>query len=703
MKKSKGFIALLLVLLLVLGACASPAPVDNAAQNTQAPAQTPAQAMYIAGSYEAEASGFGGTLKLTLTAGANAIENVEVTEHSETEGVGTLAIAELPDKIVQAQSTDIDTVSGCTMTSRAILDAAGTAIKMAKGESTVAAAGLTAGTYSANAEGHNAPITVTVVLSETKIESFTVESKESNGIGTAAIALIHEAVIQNGTLNVDAITGATVTSNAVLSCLREIVRNAGGDPSGMNAAVAASEASATPVMMSADVVIIGAGGAGYAAATTAAEAGSSVIIVDKAPYIGGNTIRAGGTLNAVDPERQGKIGVEDSVENFYDNIMTAGDNKSDPALARTLAQNAMSARQWLEDHGTVWSETVYLTIGGLFTRSMDVKDKDSFKGFIEPLDAAVREHGGEVVLNCKAEELLLDGAGRVVGVRCVDTRNGQTYEISANNGVVIATGGYSASPEMVQKYHGLTGLPTSNAPTSTGDGINLGLQAGAALEGMEYIQLHPHGNPATGMLESHFAGDVTNAIYVNREGARFVSEQGRRDEISNATIAQTDQIMFSIYDAECDVYPGQPEYDGMDDLLAKKYVYKADTLEELAAQAGIDADGLKKAVERYNALIRSGADADFHKKEIEKEIGVAPFYCVPMSPTLHHTMGGLKIDTDARVLKDDGTPVACLYAAGEVTAAFTAATASAATPSRTASCLEGLRATAPRAQNKDRA
>ena len=159
--------------------------------------------------------------------------------------------------------------------------------------------------------------------------------------------------------------------------------------------------------------MVGAGGAGFAAATEVVENGGTVIILEKNEYVGGNTARAGGTLNAPNPERQSKIGVEDSVQLFYENTMEAGDNKSVPELVEVLTENALSARQWLSDHGTVWTEKVYQTIGGLWPRSMDEK-------------------------------------GNVVGVRAVDTKNGQEYIVKANNGVILATGGYSANNDMIE-------------------------------------------------------------------------------------------------------------------------------------------------------------------------------------------------------------------------------------------------------------
>lgn len=648
-----------------LSACSS-----GAGQTAQTDAEvvTSSEVIYTAGIYTGKGKGNNGDIIVEVTVSETEITNISVKEHIETEGICEPALETIPKAILDSQNEKVDVISGATVTSNGIMEAVSDALSQARDEDNSQQAAIFApGEYSASANGHNGELQVTVVLDGNGITEIKTEHAETDGIGTAAIDLLTAKIVENQTLNVDSVSGATITSAAFTTAVKSALSDAGVNTAALNGTIAYADAATEPIVMNADVIVIGTGGAGFAAATTAIEEGASVIMIDKAEYIGGNTVRAGGTLNAVDPERQNAIGIEDSVDNFYQNIMDAGDQKSNPELARVLAENSMSARQWLEDHGTEWSEKVYMTIGGLYTRSMDVKDKNSYKGLIEPLFNVITEKGGEIILNCYAETLILDDTGAVVGVYAKDTRNGQIYRFEAAKGVIIATGGYSSSEELVKEYNNLSDLPTSNTPTSTGDGIIMGLKAGAALEGMEYIQIHPHGNPVTGMLQSHFAGDVINAIYVNKNGERFVNEQGRRDEISNATIEQPGQIMFSVFDSVCDVYPGVPEYEGMDEMIKKGYVYKADTLEELAELAGIDAAGLTAAAAAYNQLVQQGEDTQYNKNVVEKEIGVGPFYAVPLSPTLHHTMGGLKIDKDARVLNAAGNPIEGLYAAGEVT------------------------------------
>ena len=629
-----------------------------AAGNTKEP--------YKDGTYSIVVSGHNKDIKIDTTFKGNSIVKIEA-KHEETKGLGDTAINQTIETIIEKQSTDIDTISGATVSSKALLDGVKETESMAKGESKKLVDTFKTGTYTSTVTGHNGEMTVKVDFSTDKIKDIKVDHVESNGIGTAAIDIIVSEVLNNQSLAVDSVSGATVTSNALIMGINNCVEQTGISKEILRKPIAVPKKNEKAIQKTVDVVIIGAGGSGFAAATEVVDNGGTVIILEKNEYIGGNTARAGGTLNAPDPERQSKIGVEDSVELFYKNTMEAGDNKSNPELVKVFSENALAARKWLSAHGTKWTENVYQTIGGLWPRSMDEKDKVAYNGFIEPLEKIVLDKGGEIILNCKAEEILTGADGKVIGVKAVDTRNGQVYELTSIKGVIIATGGYGANQEMVKKFNNVEGLPTSNAPTSTGDGIEMAVKIGAATEGTEYIQIHPHGNPMTGGLQSHFAGVIKNSIYVNKEGKRFTEESGRRDTISEDTIKQTGQVMYSIFDSKGGFYAGVLELKNKEDLINKKYLYEADTLEELAKKAGLDAKGLTATVSHYNKLVESGKDTDFEKDELEQKIETGPFYCVPLSPTIHHTMGGIKINTDAQVINNSGKIIKNLYAAGEVT------------------------------------
>ena len=444
---------------------------------------------YTPGTYTAKANGFNPAVpvEVQVTFDADKITDIKILNHDD-QPFGPQAFPKVIPAIIEAQSTKVDGMTGATMSSNALKEAVENCIAQASGKTSDVVNTFKPGTYSATVTGHNGPLTVTMTL---------------------AIEILTGEILNNQSIACDAVSGATVTSGAFLAAVRECLKQSGITLSVLEAREIAYPAKSDKrIDMEADVIIIGAGGAGFAAATEALENGATVIILEKNEMIGGNTARAGGTLNAPDPERQSKMNppVEDSVERFIQNTLEAGDFKADPKLVEVLCSHSLEARHWLTDHGTKWTEMVYQTIGGLWPRSLDEKDKIAYNGFIAPLAKTVDKLGGKVILNCKAESLVPDEKGRVREVVAFDTKNGQEYRFTAKKAVILATGGYAASAALVKKYNNLSGLPTSNAPTSTGDGIEMGLKAGAALEGMDYIQIHPHGNPVTGGLQSHFAG-----------------------------------------------------------------------------------------------------------------------------------------------------------------------------------------------------
>lgn len=415
-----------------------------------------------------------------------------------------------------------------------------------------------------------------------------------------------------------------------------------------------------------DVVVIGGGGAGLAAAITAADNGAEVILLEKMPRLGGNTLISGCAYNAVDPERQSKQGIEDSIDLHFQHTYEGGDKKGDPELIRVLVENALDGLHWLESLGCEFKDEVYTVLGALWPRS-HTNVKPLGTGYIEALENGANERGVEIYLDTKAEELLQDEDGRVTGVKAVDA-DGNEIIFTARKGVVLATGGFAANVELRSQYDSrLTAeIPTTNHPGATGDGIVMAEKVGAEFVGMEYIQLLPTGDPETGSLAGWLAPGVDQMIYVNKEGKRFVAEDERRDVMTNALFEQTDALMYVVSDANS-VWEVTSFGETEEQLVEMGKVLKADTLEELAEKINVPADALVETVARYNEAVENDHDPDFGKKLLGHKIETPPFYASPRVPTVHHTMGGVKIDTLARVISKDGNPIPGLYAAGEVT------------------------------------
>ena len=567
----------------------------------------------------------------------------------------------------------------------------------------------TEGTYTATAQGNNGPVTVSVTFSADAITDVTVvEHSETAGLSDRPIAEIPAAIVENQSLAVDTVSGATNSSNAILTAVADCVAQAGGDVEALKA-VAVEKAPVEDVEATYDVVVLGGGGAGLTASITAAQNGAKVILVEKAGSLGGNTLIAGQGFNACDPERQANTEMSEAllgqlksyldldpadfgafaevletVKGQINDYIASGSTtlfdspelhmlhtymggkrtgldgtviEPDLELARTFATNALDALEWAESIGAQWNDTTSTILGAMWPRSHGLANGNV-------ITDAAKANGVEIVTDTRANELIVEN-GKVVGVKAT-TSEGANVTLHANSGVVLATGGFSANAPMVVEYNnywpGLSDtMPSTNAPTITGDGIVMAKAVGADLVGMGFAQLMPSSHPVDGSLFSGIWGSAETQVFVNKEGKRYVNEYAERDVLSKAALAQTDGIFYIICDNKI---AKNADVAGME---AKGNVVVADTLEELAEKLGIPADTFVETIERYNSFVDAQKDDDFGKPLFGEKIDEAPFVATPRSPSLHHTMGGVKIDTNTHVISTEGNVIDGLYAAGEVT------------------------------------
>ena len=570
----------------------------------------------------------------------------------------------------------------------------------------------TEGTYTATAQGNNGPVTVSVTFSADAITDVTVvEHSETAGLSDRPIAEIPAAIVENQSLAVDTVSGATNSSNAILTAVADCVAQAGGDVEALKA-VAVEKAPVEDVEATYDVVVLGGGGAGLTASITAAQNGAKAILVEKAGSLGGNTLIAGQGFNACDPERQANTEMSEAllgqlksyldldpadfgafaevletVKGQINDYIASGSTtlfdspelhmlhtymggkrtgldgtviEPDLELARTFATNALDALEWAESIGAQWNDTTSTILGAMWPRSHGLANGN----VITILTDAAKANGVEIVTDTRANELIVEN-GKVVGVKAT-TSEGANVTLHANSGVVLATGGFSANAPMVVEYNnywpGLSDtMPSTNAPTITGDGIVMAKAVGADLVGMGFAQLMPSSHPVDGSLFSGIWGSAETQVFVNKEGKRYVNEYAERDVLSKAALAQTDGIFYIICDNKI---AKNADVAGME---AKGNVVVADTLEELAEKLGIPADTFVETIERYNSFVDAQKDDDFGKPLFGEKIDEAPFVATPRSPSLHHTMGGVKIDTNTHVISTEGNGIDGLYAAGEVT------------------------------------
>lgn len=407
-----------------------------------------------------------------------------------------------------------------------------------------------------------------------------------------------------------------------------------------------------------DVVVVGGGGAGLSAAIAAKEKGANVVLVEKMLMLGGNTNYATAGINAANTKLQKKLGIEDNAELFYNDTMKGGKNVNNPELVKKLTADSANIIDWLTERGADLSEVVFT--GGQSAKRTHRPAGGQAVGpvIVDALAETAEKDGIDVRTESEVTKLIKTG-DKVTGVEV--KHKGETYNITAK-AVVMATGGFGANAKMVAEYKpSLEGFGSTNSPAITGEGIKMVKAVGGDLVDMTEIQTHPTVvHKKTAMITEAVRGE--GAILVNREGKRFVSELETRDVVSKAELEQTGKSAFLVFDQEV-----REKLGAINGYVRKGFTVEGATVEELAGKIGVDAKGLVDTMAKYNGYVKAGEDKDFGKTALPRELVKAPFYAIEVSPAVHHTMGGVRINTNAEVLTADGKVIPGLFAAGEIT------------------------------------
>ena len=577
----------------------------------------------------------------------------------------------------------------------------------AKPASTSSDAGVS-GNFTGTAKGFGGDVSVTLTLTDGAITGCTAEGKdETQGVGSEAIAKMPGEIAESGSIAVDGVSGATVTSTAIKEAAAAALTAAGLNPDDYKTAVEKT-GSAEDSTVEADVVVVGAGGAGMTAAITAAGEGKSVVILESQPMVGGNSVRATGGMNAgktvyQDENEFGEsAGVEktlktaaekyadnetitalaktvseqwaayqanptgyfDSVELMELDTMIGGKGINDPALVETLCANSADAIDWLDEHGITLHNVS--SFGGASVkrihRPVNAEGKTVSVGsyMIPLLQENCEKAGVKMMLDTTATEILTDANGAAVGVKATGA-SGETVTVNAK-AVVLASGGFGANLDMVVKYKPeLKGFMTTNAPGIQGQGIEMAQAIGAATVDMDQIQIHPTVEANTAALITEgLRGD--GAVLINAEGKRFIDEVGTRDVVSAAEIAQTGSYSWLVVDqAMVDASSVIQGY------IKKGYTVTGETYEELGKAMGVDEAAFAETMDKWNGYVEAKNDPDFGRTSFANPLNTAPYYAVKVTAGVHHTMGGLKINANTEVLNEKGEVIPGLFAAGEVT------------------------------------
>lgn len=567
-------------------------------------------------------------------------------------------------------------------------------------------------TYTGEAFGHDKenPVKVTLTIKDKTITKVEVDaSHETNGIGSKAAETMPGAIVAANSLEVDGVSGATQTSKAIIEAATAALKQAGLEPSDL-VSKNTSTTKAKDIEETVDVVVVGAGGAGMTAAITATDAGKKVIVVESQPIAGGNSVRSTGGMNAAKTPYQDKnefkeaAGVEKTLataaEKFADNAtitalaatvkeqwdayqanpqgyfdsvelmeldtLIGGKGKNNPELVKALAENSADAIEWLASIGADVKNVG--AFGGASVkrihRPVNADGKVTAVGaYIVPiLEKNLQDRNVQFLFDTTANEIIMKD-GKAVGIKATG-KDGHKVTINAKS-VVIATGGFGANAEMVEKYKPeLKGFATTNAEGAQGQGIEMATAVGAATVDMDQIQIHPtvhieeDGNAH--LITEGLRGD--GAILVNAEGKRFYDEVSTRDKVSAAIIAQPEKSAWLVVDQsmvdKSAVIAG---------YIKSGYTVTGATYEELAKAMGVDEATFVSTMNTWNQAVEAKSDAEFNRTSFANPLTAAPYYAIKITPAVHHTMGGIVINPKAEVLNEKGEVISGLFAAGEVT------------------------------------
>lgn len=541
-------------------------------------------------------------------------------------------------------------------------------------------AAMTDGTYTGEGKGRNGTITVEVTVKAGKLDAVkVVKHTETVGISDAAVADFPKAIVAAQSTAVDAVAGATMTSEGIRAAVAQAIQKAGGDPAQFATAVVKKKAAKKLVKENADIVVVGAGGSGISAAVKAETLGANVILIEKMPVIGGATALNAGTLIATGSKYQREVMKEtkDSPELAYKDIFTVGKNRNDPVLVKMVTERVGGVVDWLiYDMKIPYGPAATQYPDHSANRQLGVTGRSV--NYLNLMREKFLGMGGKLMLQTRAQELIRDDAGKVVGVRATD-KDGNTVELTSK-AVILASGGYGAVKSMLPKE--MSNYVFYGLDSETGDGYKMATAIGAGTINLDLVKMYPQGVetvPGHGLAATASSTDTmkkSGAIYVNKLGQRYVDENAALGVLTDKTVAQPDHIAYIVMDAkawkeyvrkslEDKLVPNEETLMTWTKIVnnGRPVMAVSDNLADAAKTMGVDPEGLAKTVAHWNDMVKAGEDKDFHRK-ITGGLGEGPYYIVEQKVRYQTTLGGLKADADLRILDKAGKPIPGLYGAG---------------------------------------
>ena len=557
------------------------------------------------------------------------------------------------------------------------------------------------GSYTKDVDGRNGKIKIETVINDGKIEKVTVlEHTETAGIADGALEFIPEKIVSGNTINVEAISGATVTSDAIVEAVKQSIVEAGGKSEDFEKEV--SDASKEVQKLETDVVVVGAGSSGMAAAISASENGANVILVEKTNSIGGGALVAWAG-KGYGSSYQEEAGVESDIEPIISEWIRDSHWRVDASMIRQFMKESGNTFTWLKENGL---ETTLFIDNTLHMLPTDYSKREEMYSGI--LDNTVIKNGGQVIKNTTAKSLIQDNDGNVIGVKAEQV-DGTFVEISAKS-VILATGGYAGNKEMVSEAFGFEG-PLGGLAQNVGEGIEMAWEAGAKIPN-NYGGQMLHQTLAKGTDELKKTYDDFKASYplmltylpnfmnVGKTGTRFRDEAYTLEAVAAAnssayqgsfhyTIVSKTQLDAlqekGMSGVNAPKLPGMPPefymtfkdkftletawedvYEVFDKMVEDGHGFKGDSIEELAKNSGMDVEIFKETFTNYEEFCKTGIDEEFNKaSEYLNSLGEqGPYYAITTEVNNLNSIGGLYLNNKYEVLNENDLPISGLYAVG---------------------------------------
>lgn len=524
--------------------------------------------------------------------------------------------------------------------------------------------------------GYAGEIEVLVTITKGKINNIKFLShNETPVISEPAFEHIPTKIIETNTIMVPNVKGCSMSSRGIKEAIMNSLIASGKNKEDMIKEFKNSE-NLNKIIISKnkykpvenfDVVIVGGGGAGLSSAIAAANLGAKVVLLEKMAAIGGNTLVSMGGINIPGNDAQISKKIEDNPKLYYNDALLGGDGENNKELFKILSENALDTYNWLkEEIGVEFKKNELIHFGGhTVPRAVVFKGKYAIE-LISKLRKKAENLGVDIRTGVEAKDIITRDKA-VVGIKALsDEKN---IEFFGSKGVIFSTGGFSGNIEMRKKYNPELDerYKTTNQSGITGDGHLMCERLGVDFIHMSYIQTFPIANPLTGALSHVGASRFDGAILVNKKGKRFVEELERRDLVSKAILAQDGGMGYLVWSQEIESVANRTTNNKAEvNNLIRSDLFVKGSLDECGKKMNINLTTLEDTLSTYNLDVSNGKDQEFNRRGDLLNIIKGPFYIQTVAPAVHHTMGGVKINSENQVLDIKGNIIKGLYAAGEI-------------------------------------